>query len=34
VVLMPTASSLMRDGPIRCQERLGGLLKYYDREAV
>ena len=21
------------DGPIRCRERLGGLLKYYHREA-
>jgi transposase InsO family protein len=23
-----------RDGPIRCRKRLGGLLKYYDREAA
>ena len=22
------------DGPIQCQERLGGLLKYYHREAA
>jgi hypothetical protein len=22
------------EGVIRCQERLGGLLKYYQREAV
>ena len=21
-------------GPIRCRERLGGLLKYYEREAA
>jgi len=21
-------------GPVRCQERLGGLLKYYNREAA
>jgi hypothetical protein len=35
VVLMPTASQgLWRDGPIRCRERLGGLLKYYYREAA
>jgi putative transposase len=33
VVLMP-ADSLKHDGPIRCRERLGGLLKYYDREAA
>jgi hypothetical protein len=24
---------LPRDGPIRCRERLGGLLKFYYREA-
>ena len=23
-----------RDGPVRCRKRLGGLLKYYDREAA
>jgi hypothetical protein len=23
-----------RQGPIRCRERLGGLLKYYDRDAA
>ena len=23
-----------RGGPIRCRERLGGLLKYYEREAA
>ena len=23
-----------REGPIQCRERLGGLLKYYDREAA
>ena len=23
-----------REGPIQCHERLGGLLKYYDREAA
>jgi len=22
------------DSPIQCRERLGGLLKYYDREAA
>ena len=35
VVLLPAAShSQRRDGPVRCQERLGGLLKYYNREAA
>ncbi len=35
VVLMPAADCRQqRDGPIYCHERLGGLLKYYDREAV
>jgi hypothetical protein len=23
-----------RQGPIRCHERLGGLLKYYSQEAA
>jgi putative transposase len=35
VVLMPAADSHQRrDGPIHCHERLGGLLKYYDRLAA
>jgi putative transposase len=35
VVLLPAVShSQRRDEPVRCQERLGGLLKYYDREAA
>jgi transposase InsO family protein len=35
VVLLPAASPSQRwNGPVRCQERLGGLLKYYDREAA
>jgi putative transposase len=35
VVLIPAADHRQqRDGPIRCHERLGGLLKYYDREAA
>ncbi len=35
VVLLPAASRSQRwNGPVRCQERLGGLLKYYDREAA
>ncbi len=34
VILFPlTTSEVARDGPIRCRERLGGLLRYYHREA-
>jgi len=35
VILMPSVDSkTARHGPIRCRERLGGLLTYYDREAA
>jgi transposase InsO family protein len=35
VVLMPVAEHSQRcEGPTFCQERLGGLLKYYDRTAA
>jgi hypothetical protein len=35
VVLMPlSAPRRVREGPLRCRARLGGLLKYYDREAA
>jgi putative transposase len=35
VVLMSSPSyRAERQGPIRCHERLGGLLKYYSREAA
>src|SRR5882724_193274 len=35
VVLLPSVSHSQRcNEPVRCQERLGGLLKYYDREAA
>jgi putative transposase len=37
VVLMPTlahAQGTTRERPICCRERLGGLLKYYDREVA
>jgi transposase InsO family protein len=35
VVLIPVARHAgVRAGPLRCRERLGGLLKYYDREAA
>ncbi len=35
VLLMPSVSQRQRkNGDIRCRERLGGLLKYYDRKAA
>jgi hypothetical protein len=35
VILFPTdCSEQGREGRVRCRERLGGLLKYYDREAA
>jgi hypothetical protein len=35
VLLCPAAGQdPERKGPIECRERLGGLLKYYTREAA
>ena len=35
VLLWPAVSQdTARAGPIRCRERLGGLLKYYERQAA
>jgi hypothetical protein len=35
VVLFPTVSQdTVRQGPVQCRERLGGLLKYYARAAA
>ena len=35
VLLLPSVSQdTAHAGPIRCRERLGGLLKYYEREAA
>jgi hypothetical protein len=35
VGLMPTQDRMTaRENPIQCRERLGGLLRYYDREAA
>jgi transposase InsO family protein len=31
VILLPSAQELGCHGPVRCCERLGGLLKYYHR---
>jgi hypothetical protein len=34
VLLFPPPNDRQRDGPVRCRERLGGLLRYYHREAA
>jgi hypothetical protein len=34
VLLFPRGTNICRDGPVRCRERLGGLLRYYHREAA
>ena len=35
ILLFPTTRhNAERAGPVRCRERLGGLLKYYEREAA
>src|SRR5712672_4049535 len=34
VLLFPRVTDRQREGPVRCQERLGGLLRYYHREAA
>jgi hypothetical protein len=35
VLLFPRSSPAgANDGTIQCRERLGGLLKYYEREAA
>jgi hypothetical protein len=34
VLLFPRAAARQREGPVRCRERLAGLLRYYHREAV
>jgi len=34
-ILFPFQTKARRDrGAVRCRERLGGLLKYYEREAA
>ena len=33
-LLFPRATNQQREGPVRCRERLGGLLRYYHREAA
>src|SRR3982074_2220521 len=34
VLLFPRATDRGREGPVRCRERLGGLLRYYHQEAA
>jgi transposase InsO family protein len=34
VLLFPRANDRQREGPVQCRERLGGLLRYYHREAA
>ena len=35
VILFPSlGESVTSEGPIRCRQRLGGLLRYYHREAA
>ena len=34
VLLFPRATDRPREGPVRCHERLGGLLHYYHQEAA
>lgn len=33
-LLFPRAMGQQREGPVRCSERLGGLLRYYHHEAA
>jgi hypothetical protein len=34
VLLFPLGTDIRRDGPVQCRERLGGLLRYYHRDAA
>jgi hypothetical protein len=34
VLLFPRDADTSRAGPVQCRERLGGLLRYYHREAA
>ena len=34
VLLFPRNTDRHREGPVRCRERLGGLLRYYHREVA
>jgi putative transposase len=34
VLLFPLNTEIRRSRPVQCRERLGGLLRYYNREAA
>ena len=34
VLLFPLVTDRQREGRVRCRKRLGGLLRYYRREAA
>jgi integrase-like protein len=34
ILLFPRNTHRLREGPVRCRERLGGLLRYYHQEAA
>ena len=34
VLLFPRGSNVGRDSPVQCRDRLGGLLRYFHREAA
>ena len=34
VLLFPRGTNIRRDGPVRCRERLAGLLRFYHQEAA
>ena len=34
ILLFPRATGQQREGPVKCRERLGGLLRYYHQEAA
>src|SRR3984893_9886318 len=34
VLLFPRANDRQREGPVRCRDRLGGLLRFYHRQAA
>ena len=33
-LIKPDKTSLLRDGPVQCRDRLGGILRYYHRTAA
>jgi putative transposase len=33
LLIVPDRGLTHRHGPVRCRQRLGGMLKYYDRAA-